>query len=72
MSDEILKKSKALTESLVKDVKSKLPAISKMKQMAKLAAELDEPVPELDDMIETAELFANMVIKRFDKTVTKE
>ena len=72
MADEILKKSKALTESLVKDVKSKLPAISKMKQMAKLAAELDEPVPELDDMIETAELFANMVIKRFDKTVTKE
>jgi len=72
MSDEIMKKSKALTESLVKDVKDKLPTISKMKQMAKLASEMGEPVPELDDMIETAELFANMVIKRFDKTVAKE
>ena len=72
MSDEIMKKSKALTESHVKDVKEKLPTITKMRQMAKLAAEMGEPVPELDDMIETAELFANMVIKRFDKAAKKE
>lgn len=72
MSDEILRKSKALTESLVKDVKEQLPTLEKIKQMVKLASEIGEPVPELDEMVETAEAFAKMVIKRFDKSKKAE
>lgn len=46
--------------------------LAKIKQMAKLAGEIGEPVPELEAMVETAEAFSNMVLKRFDKTAKKE
>jgi len=72
MAEELLKKSEALMESLVKDVQSKLPVIEKLKAMNKLASEIGEGAPELDGLIETAESFANMVIERFGKTKPKK
>jgi len=72
MSDEIGKKSKALLEGLVKDVEEKMPVIDKIKQMAALAKEIGEDTKEIDEVLETAESFGKMVIKRFGKNLKKE
>jgi len=72
MSDDLKAKGEALIESLVKDVKEKLPVIEKLKAMNKLAQEIGEGAPELDQVIETAESFAKMVIERFGKPKPKE
>ena len=72
MSDEIGKKSKALLEGLVKDVEDKMPVIDKIKQMAALAKEIGEDTKEIDEVLETAESFGKMVIRRFGKNLKKE
>lgn len=72
MSDELRKKGEALLKGLVKDVKEKKDVISKVKQIAKLARELGEDTTEVDNVIEAAEGFSDMIIKRFDKTAPKE
>ena len=72
MSDEIGKKSKALLEGLVKDVEDKMPVIGKIKQMAALAKEIGEDTKEIDEVLETAESFGKMVIRRFGKNLKKE
>lgn len=67
MSDPILKRTDEIAKKLVEDVKQKRPQLAKMKEMAKLAQEIGEPVPELDEMIKTAEVFADMILEKLDK-----
>jgi len=72
MADPLKAKGEALIKSLVTDVKGKMDVISKVKEMAKIAKELGEDTADVDSVIEASEGFADMVIKRFDKTVLKE
>jgi len=72
MSDELKAKSAALIEGLVKDVKEKMPIIAKIKQMAQIAKELEQPTEDVDKVVEVIEEFGKMVIKKFDKTKPKE
>jgi len=72
MADPLKAKGEALIKSLVTDVKGKMDVISKVKEMAKIAKELGEDTTDVDSVIEASEGFADMVIKRFDKTVLKE
>jgi len=72
MSDELKAKTEALVTNLVKDVKEKMPIIAKIKQMAKLAKELEQPTEDVEGVIDVIESFGKMVIKKFDKTKPKE
>ena len=72
MAEELQKKGEALMESLVKDVREKLPVLKKLRAMSKLAKDIGEDVPEMDQILGSAEDFADMVIKRFDKSSAKE
>lgn len=72
MSDELKAKSEALIQGLVKDVKEKMPIIAKIKQMAKIAKELEQPTEDVDKVVDVIEEFGKMVLKKFDKTSKKE
>jgi len=72
MSDELKAKSEALIQGLVKDVKEKMPIIAKIKQMAQIAKELEQPTEDVDRVVDVIEEFGKMVIKKFEKPVKKE
>jgi len=72
MSDELKAKSETLMAELVKDVKEKMPVIAKIKEMAKIAKELEQPTEDVEGVIDVIESFGKMVIKKFDKTKPKE
>jgi len=67
MAEDLQKKSDDLMESLVKDVREKLPTLKKLRAMSKLAKDIGEEAPEMDRVLGAAEDFADMVIKRFEK-----
>jgi len=72
VSDELKAKSEALIQGLVKDVKEKMPIIAKIKQMAQIAKELEQPTEDVDRVVDVIEEFGKMVIKKFEKSVKKE
>ena len=72
MSDELKAKSEALIQGLVKDVKEKMPIIAKIKAMAQIAKELEQPTEDVDKVVEVIEEFGKMVIKKFEKSSKKE
>jgi len=72
VAEDLVKKNEDLMESLVKDVRSKLPVLKKLKAMAKLAKDIGEEDLEIDQVLEAAEGFSKMVIDRFEKKSTKE
>jgi len=72
VSDELKAKSEALIQGLVKDVKEKMPIIAKIKAMAQIAKELEQPTEDVDKVVEVIEEFGKMVIKKFEKTTKKE
>lgn len=72
MPEDLAKKSEALMEGLVKDVREKLPILKKLRAMSKLAKDIGDDVPEMDRVLGAAEDFADMVIKRFEKSKPKE
>jgi len=67
MAENLEKKGENLMADLVKDIEGKLPTIERLKQMNKLAAEIGEKDVELENVIESAESFAHMIIDRFGK-----
>ena len=72
MADELKAKSEALIQGLVKDIKEKLPVLQKLRAMSELAKEIGDVDPAMDQVLETAESFAEMVLKKFDKASKKE
>lgn len=72
MAEDLAKKGEALMESLVKDVREKIPVLKKLRAMSKLAKDIGEEAPEMDRVLSAAEDFADMVIKRFEKSKPKE
>jgi hypothetical protein len=68
MSDELKAKTESLIADLVKDVKEKMPIIAKIKQMAQIAKELEQPTEDVEGVVDVIESFGKMVIKKFDKT----
>jgi len=72
VSDELKAKSEALIQGLLKDVKEKMPIIAKIKAMSKLAKELEQPTEDVDRVVDVIEEFGKMVIKKFDKSKSKE
>jgi len=72
VANDLVKKNEDLMESLVKDVRGKLPVLKKLKAMAKLAKDIGEEDLEIDQVLEAAESFSKMVIDRFEKKSAKE
>jgi len=72
VSDSIQKRTKELTDKLVEDVKTQMPTIGKVKEIARLAKEIGEDTADIDSIVDVIEGFGKTILQRFDKAKLKE
>lgn len=73
MSDELRQRGRRLIADVVKDVKARTGDLKKIRQMMKLAKEVDPEfdTEDIEAMLDVSETVADDILKRLDKPEKK-